>query len=80
MANFYGSLIGFGAGGAAKFTTATGGSAKEWAQDTSAAVATTFSAKEYAQGTQASTGGSAKNWATQTDADITGGSSGDMSS
>ena len=26
MANFYGSLIGFGAGGAAKFTTATGGS------------------------------------------------------
>ena len=64
----------------AQGTTATGGSAKEWAQDTSAAVATTFSAKEYAQGTQASTGGSAKNWATQTDADITGGSSGDMSS
>ena len=64
----------------AQGTAATGGSAKEWAQDTSAAVDTTFSAKEYAQGTQASTGGSAKNWATQTGADVTGASSGDMSS
>jgi len=58
---------------------APGGSSKEWAQDTSAAVDTTFSAKEYAQGTQASTGGSSKNWASQTGADITGGSSGDKS-
>ena len=56
-----------------------GGSSKEWAQDTSAAIDTTFSAKEYAQGTQASTGGSSKNWASQTGADITGGSSGDKS-
>ena len=58
---------------------APGGSSKEWAQDTSAAIDTTFSAKEYAQGTQASTGGSSKNWASQTGADITGGSSGDKS-
>ncbi len=64
----------------AQGTAATGGTAKEWAQDTSAAVDTTFSAKEYAQGTQASTGGSAKNWASQTGADVTGASSGDMSS
>ena len=61
-------------------TTVSAGSAKQWAQDTSAAVDTTFSAKEYAQGTQASTGGSAKNWASQTGADVTGASSGDMSS
>ena len=64
----------------AQGTTATGGSAKKWAQDTSSAVDTTFSAKEYAQGSQAGTGGSAKNWATQTGADVTGASSGDMSS
>ena len=64
----------------AQGTAATGGTAKEWAQDTSAAVDTTFSAKEYAQGTQSGTGGSAKNWATQTGADVTGASSGDMSS
>lgn len=64
----------------AQGTAATGGSAKEWAQDTSAAVDTTFSAKEYAQGTQSGTGGSAKNWAQQTGADVTGASSGDMSS
>ena len=38
-----------------------------------------FSAKEYAQGSQAATGGSAKNWATQTGADVTGASAGDMS-
>ena len=61
-------------------TTVATGSSKDWATKTSAAVNTTFSAKEYAQGTQASTGGSAKNWATQTGADITGASSGDMSS
>ena len=64
----------------AQGTTVTGGSSKEWAQETSSAVDTTFSAKEYAQGSQSGTGGSAKNWATQTGADVTGASSGDMSS
>jgi hypothetical protein len=50
-----------------------GGSAKDWAQDTASTVdGTSFSAKEYAQGTQAATGGSAKNWAQQTAADVTG--------
>ena len=61
-------------------TAPSAGSAKEWAQETSSAVDTTFSAKEYAQGSQSGTGGSAKNWATQTGADVTGASSGDMSS
>jgi hypothetical protein len=58
----------------AQGTTASGGTAKEWAQDTSAAVDTTFSAKEYAQGSQASTGGSALNWAKETGAQVTGSS------
>ena len=61
-------------------TAPSAGSAKEWAQETSSAVDTAYSAKEYAQGSQAGTGGSAKNWATQTGADVTGASSGDMSS
>jgi len=61
-------------------TAPAGGSAKEWATETSAAVDTTFSSKEYAQGSQSGTGGSAKNWASQTGADVTGGSTGDMSS
>ena len=61
-------------------TAPSAGSAKEWATETSAAVDTTFSAKEYAQGSQSGTGGSAKNWASQTGADVTGGSTGDMSS
>tara|TARA_B100001250_G_scaffold167043_2_gene143799 strand:- start:347 stop:2914 length:2568 start_codon:yes stop_codon:yes gene_type:complete len=61
-------------------TAPAGGSAKEWATETSAAVDTTFSSKEYAQGSQSGTGGSSKNWASQTGADVTGGSTGDMSS
>jgi len=59
----------------AQGTAATGGTAKEWAQDTSAAVDTTFSAKEYAQGTQASTGGSAKDYATKVDGGVSGATS-----
>ena len=57
-----------------------GGSAKDWAQYTSGTVnGTTWSAKEFAQGSQASTGGSAKNWAQQTGADVTGASANDRS-
>ncbi len=54
--------------------TGAAGAAKEWATSTSGAVdgGTGFSAKELAQGSQASTGGSAKNWAQQTGADVTG--------
>ena len=54
----------------------------EWAKKTDAVVTGTseYSAKEYAQGTQASTGGSAKNWASQTGAGVTGGGAGDYSS
>jgi hypothetical protein len=55
--------------------------AREWATKTDAAVTgSLYSAKEYAQGTQASTGGSAKNWAQQTGADVTGASANDRSS
>jgi hypothetical protein len=65
----------------ASMTGATlGGSSKDWAQKTDGIVNTTFSAKEYAQGTQATTGGSAKNWASQTGAGVTGGGAGDYSS
>jgi len=50
-----------------------GGSAKDWAINISGTIdGTLFSAREYAQGTQAATGGSAKNWATQIGADVTG--------
>lgn len=47
--------------------------AADWATKTTGIVAATdYSAKEFAQGSQASTGGSAKNWATQTGGDVTG--------
>lgn len=56
--------------------TASAGSAtlaSQWASQTSGIVAATdYSAKEFAQGSQAATGGSAKNWAMQTGADVTG--------
>ena len=68
-------------GGTGVTDTSSKGASKEWAIETSGTVdGTSYSSKEYAQGTQASTGGSAKNWATQTGADVTGASSGDMSS
>jgi hypothetical protein len=67
-------------GGTGVTDTASRGAAKEWAVETASNVdGTEFSAKEYAQGTQAGTGGSAKNWAQQTAADVTGASAGDMS-
>lgn len=51
-----------------------GGSSKDWATNTAVAVdGTSFSAKEYAQGTQAGTGGSAKDWASKTAAAVAGG-------
>ncbi len=54
-------------GGTGVTDTASKGASKEWATKTSSTVDTSeFSAKEYAQGTQASTGGSSKSWATKT--------------
>jgi len=51
----------------AQGSTATGGTAKEWAtQDTTAVASSLFSAKEYASGTSA-TGGTAKEWAQKSD-------------
>ena len=63
-------------GGTGVTDTASKGAAKEWAIETSGNVdGTSFSAKEYAQGTQASTGGSAKDYAQKTDGGVSGATS-----
>ena len=63
-------------GGTGVTDTASKGASKEWAIETSGNVdGTSFSAKEYAQGTQASTGGSAKDYAQKTDGGVSGATS-----
>jgi len=54
-------------GGTNVTTTASRGAAKEWAVATGLVDTASYSSKEYAQGTAASTGGSAKSWAQDTD-------------
>ena len=63
-------------GGTGVTDTASKGASKEWAVETSGNVdGTSFSAKEYAQGTQASTGGSAKDYAQKVDGGVSGATS-----
>ena len=63
-------------GGTGVTDTSSKGAAKEWAIETSGNVdGTSFSSKEYAQGTQASTGGSAKDYAQKTDGGVSGATS-----
>ena len=63
-------------GGTGITDTATKGAAKEWAIEVSGNVdGTSFSSKEYAQGTQASTGGSAKDYAQKTNGGVSGATS-----
>jgi len=63
-------------GGTGVTDTSSKGAAKEWAVETSGNVdGTSFSAKEYAQGTQASTGGSAKDYAQKVNGGVSGATS-----
>jgi len=63
-------------GGTGVTDTAGKGASKEWAIEVSGNVdGTSFSSKEYAQGTQASTGGSAKDYAQKTNGGVSGATS-----
>ncbi len=55
-------------GGTGISTTASKGAAKEWAVASGLVDTASYSSKEYAQGTAASTGGSSKSWAQDADA------------
>ena len=54
-------------GGTEVTTTSARGASKEWAIATGLVDTASYSSKEYAQGTAASTGGSSKSWAQDTD-------------
>jgi len=62
-------------GGTGVTTTASRGASKEWAVGTGLIDTASYSSKEYAQGTTASTGGSAKDYAQKTDGGVSGATS-----
>jgi len=67
-------------GGTGVTDTAAAGAAKEWATETTGTVDTSgYSAKEYAQGTQAGAGGSAKEWAQRAEDSAVPGGGGEYS-
>jgi len=62
-------------GGTGVTTTASRGASKQWAVATGLVDTASYSSKEYAQGTAASTGGSAKDYAQKTDGGVSGATS-----
>ena len=62
-------------GGTGVTTTASRGASKEWAVGTGLIDTASWSSKEYAQGTAASTGGSAKDYAQKTNGGVSGATS-----